>query len=308
MDKVIKNRKALQIILQTILGCALIYFFSRQFIRLNWATFRDQFSFHPAYALLTVILILGNLGIDYQKWQLTVRQIVNRPEPKILIKSYLAGVTTGLLSPNSLGNFIGRMFWFPRHQRINITLLTFFSNGAQYLASWTYGLIGLCLFNFDLINQTVPKYTVISLLFAIYLIGLFCYYNLEKIPLAILQSKRWLQRFRAILLRDRRFKTHLLLLSILRYLVFCLQYFFALRTFGVDMLWSYLPALFVIYFITTLTPSLFFGKLVVRESVALWILTPLTNQGELILGASVFLWLVNQGIPASLGVLTFKKN
>jgi hypothetical protein len=53
----------------------------------------------------------------------------------------------------------------------------------------------------------------------------------------------------------------------------------------------------------TLIPSLFFGKLVVRESVAVFVFSYVGIETPLILIVAFLLWLINLAIPAGIGGL-----
>jgi hypothetical protein len=97
-----------------------------------------------------------------------------------------------------------------------------------------------------------------------------------------------------------------LIFSFLRHFVFSVQYLFLLLAFGLEIELESLFYIWQIYFWSTLIPSLWFGKLFIRESVALWILGQITAQTEIVLLSSVTLWIMNQGIPALIGIPYFK--
>jgi hypothetical protein len=46
---------------------------------------------------------------------------------------------------------------------------------------------------------------------------------------------------------------------------------------------------------------LWFGKLVIRESISIWILSQYIENTGIILISSILLWCINQGIPAIIG-------
>ncbi|MGB0933980.1 MAG: hypothetical protein ACPGU5_06835, partial [Lishizhenia sp.] len=103
----------------------------------------------------------------------------------------------------------------------------------------------------------------------------------------------------------------LLLLSLLRFFVICLQYYFMLCVFQIEEFSVVFPLIAVLFLLTSLTPSLLLGKLIIRESVALFIFIGLYENEVLILSASLILWCINLGIPALFGgiiLLRFKQN
>jgi hypothetical protein len=97
-----------------------------------------------------------------------------------------------------------------------------------------------------------------------------------------------------------------LIFSFLRHFVFSLQYFLLLLAFGLHLDLESIFYIWQIYFWSTLIPSLWFGKLFIRESVALWILGQITTQTEIVLLSSVTLWFINQVVPALIGIPYFK--
>ena len=57
----------------------------------------------------------------------------------------------------------------------------------------------------------------------------------------------------------------------------------------------------------TLSPSLFFGKIIVRETIALTILSLVGIAGPTILLAAFATWLINQILPVLIATLLLKK-
>jgi hypothetical protein len=96
-------------------------------------------------------------------------------------------------------------------------------------------------------------------------------------------------------------------MSMLRYLIFVVQFILVLLSFGVDFSFSLVLAVFLLYLLTTLTPSLIFGKLFVRETVALLILSAFVSNPVVIIVSSLSLWGMNLGVPSLLGLFFLVK-
>jgi hypothetical protein len=90
--------------------------------------------------------------------------------------------------------------------------------------------------------------------------------------------------------------------SLLRHGIFSLQYWLLLKAFGLEISWEWFGWIWQVFFWSTLIPSLWFGKLFIRESMALLILAPLTTEPSVILFASLILWVINQIVPALVGI------
>ena len=98
------------------------------------------------------------------------------------------------------------------------------------------------------------------------------------------------------------FKLKILLISLLRYSVFCIQYYFLFLAFNIQttplVLFSLISSTFLL---TTLIPSFFFGKLFVRESAAVFIFSLANISVTIVLVVAFLLWLINLAIPAIFG-------
>lgn len=99
----------------------------------------------------------------------------------------------------------------------------------------------------------------------------------------------------------------LLLISALRFFVFSLQFLLVLTAFGATFSLDIFYAIIIVYFFTTLTPSLFMGKLFIRENYALFVLAPFVDNQLIILLASFSVWIINLALPALVGLFYFSK-
>jgi hypothetical protein len=63
-----------------------------------------------------------------------------------------------------------------------------------------------------------------------------------------------------------------------------------------------------IFLWTTLVPSLWFGKLVIRESIALLVLGSVGFGQVEILTSSILIWIFNLAIPSLIGIIICKQN
>jgi hypothetical protein len=248
----------------------------------------------PLWFLLAVLLVIPNQWFEFKKWRKIVSSFSTITPKSTLIKSYLAGNITGFVTPNLIGNFIGRMYFFERRYRPKIIVLTLLANGSQFLTSIYFGLLSITLFGFKpfQIPPLNPIYPTISISTTLIL-----YFTFER----LLKHFPLLKKINIHLLDSFEIRFSLLLYSVLRYLIFSFQYFLIICSFGVSIDLKLIPIIWSIYFWSTLTPSLWFGKIVIRESISIWILGQYIENTGIILISSILLWCINQGIPAIIG-------
>lgn len=308
MAKTIKNTRIPVLLLKICLLVLLSWLFYRQFSKISWSEATSFTVYHPFSLIVAVPLVFVNWGFEWLKWGEILRMSDIRCTFEVRMKSFLAGIMTGLLTPNMLGNFIGRMFWFQRRDRPALILLTLFSNAAQFLASIIFGLLAIAWLGIQDLGIPWSREKFLFFTSIGLLVLVLVYLFVEKIPLAIIRSNKWMDRLVPWMQQSRFFRFRLLLFSILRHGVFSCQYWLLLQAFGLDAEITWFGWIWQVFFWATLIPSLWFGKIVIRESMALWILGPLTGNPGIVLFTSVFLWVINQGIPAAIGIPYFRKN
>lgn len=256
----------------------------------------------PLALLACFGLLFFNWFFEFLKWKTILRISQISADFSVQLKSFLAGILTGFLTPNLLGNFIGRMFYFHRRNRPAIIIFTFFSNGAQFLASMLFGVVGL--FWMGLHDSTWESYFYYILLASSLSVILFLllFFQFEESQWKFIQENRFLKRVLPFLQHSNSFRIKLLLLSLFRHGVFSFQYWLMLAAFGLNPPLEWLGWIWQLFFWSTLIPSLWLGKLVIRESMAIWVLGTISGNPAAVLLASVTLWGINQGIPAMLGI------
>ncbi len=298
MYKTIKNSPILTFFVKLIFTGIVLYVFYTQISKLSWSGIKTLSIVNPIPFTLAILLAFLNQYLEYRKWKATLNFI---QESKHKIQSYLAGVLTGFLTPNLLGNFIGRMYYYPRAKRSKIIALTLVSNGAQFIASIFFGILSLAWLGQKQLN--IPPFDLIFTSIAAGIL-LIIYFFFDNLPLKL---KAWSTKLIPLLENTKEYRVQILVLSILRYLVFSLQYFLLFQGFGVSFSFEILGWIWQIYFWSTLAPSLWMGKLFIRESIALWVLIPIIGHPEIILVTSVSLWILNHGVLALISIPFFKK-
>ncbi len=298
MYKSIKNSPIVSLFVKLIFTSIVLYIFYKQINKLSWIEIKKIKIQYPISFGLAILLSFVNQYLEFSKWNKTLKFI---KESTNKVQSYLAGVLTGFLTPSLLGNFIGRMYYYPRVKRPRIITLTLLGNGAQFIASIYFGLVSLAWLGQKQLNIPPFEFYFVSIVIVFILL---LYYFFDNLPIPI---SKWKTKILPLISDTKEFRLKLLTLSILRYLVFSIQYFLLFQGFGIPFSIELLGWIWQIYFWSTLSPSLLLGKLFIRESIALWILIPIIGHPEIILSTSVTLWIINHGIIALIALPFFKK-
>ena len=274
---------------------AIIY---TQLKKIDWKDLHAISIVEPISLVCALLLTFVNQFLEYRKWKATLTFL---EESTQTVQSYLAGVLTGFLTPSLLGNFIGRMYYYPRKKRTQIIVLTFLGNGAQFLASISFGLLAVALLGQEQLN--IPRFNS-GIAMGVITLMLLVYFLFDKSPVPI---QKWKTKIIPLLVGTEKVRFKILLFSLLRYLVFSMQYSLLFHAFGIPFSIDLVIWVWQIYFWSTLAPSLWLGKLFIRETIALWILLPIIGHPEIILLSSVSLWIINHGVTALIALPFFKK-
>ena len=255
----------------------------------------------------SIMLVIPNIWFAFLKWKVTVNIIDESADVPKLNHSFFAGLVTGMLTPNMVGNFIGRCFYFDRSHRIPITLFTLLSNFAQFLASLTFGWFAVLLLG-DLYIFEASDSFIIWLGIGV-LIAYLIYFFIDNF-MYLIRSKGYIKTFRDTLNKKRSYRIVILLLSFARFGIFTFQFLLLLHAFGESLSFQNILAIWQVYLLTMLFPSLFLGKIGVRESVALYVLTGtgIAMNEYAVLLTSLIIWFINSLSPALIGLAICKNN
>ena len=252
---------------------------------------------HYDFLILLIFLMPVNMYIEWVKWNIILRDQTVGSQQKL--HSFLSGIVSGVITPAYAGNFLGRMLYFPRSTRKNIIVNTLASNSSQFIMSISMGIFALHIIYFNSLDFIVH---ICLLIINLGLFLLFFYGDvlLEKFP------SRYLKQISRVII-SRKLRMQLLILSFLRYCVFVIQFLLALMVFDVNFDMHILLWIMLMFGAITVSPSIFMGKLIVRETVALSILTLIGLPASAILLAALSTWLLNQILPALTATLLVKK-
>ncbi len=255
---------------------------------------------NPWALLAATVLVFPNLWLAYRKWKITLNAIDVKSDQRTRIHSFFAGLVTGLLTPNMIGNFIGRFYYFDKKHRANITAFTVLSNWGQFLASITFGAVSVVWLGELIVWKDETR--LLYVLLIVVIIGYLFFFYVDNF-LRFFKRLQFGVAFKSLLKRSPWFRTKVLLLSYARFVVFTLQFSLMLLAYGADWSWGLTAAIWQVYLLTMIAPSLILGKVGVKESIALFVLSTLGINEITILFSSLSIWFLNTVSPALLGLI-----
>ena len=259
-----------------------------------------------------ILLSFVNWGLEAKKWQLMMYDL--QPiKYWIAFKAVLSGVTFSLNTPNRIGEYGGRILYVTSGNRLKAISLSIAGSICQLAITLFMGCGGLIYliyfsdFSNDVIMGILPFWMKVFLLITI-AASLVVLFFLLKLPWIIQLAEKinWMKRpIKYIKVLDN-FKTDLLfkllLLSLLRYIVFVIQYLFLIKILQVETEWVQgFWIIAILFLVMAIIPSIAIAELGIRGkfSTALFGLYSANIIG--ILAASFGIWLINLFIPALAG-------
>jgi len=250
--------------------------------------------------LIGVFLLLPvNLALETLKWKRVSRYLENQPL-SLAIKAILAGISSGFVTPNRLGDIVGRMHFLQPENRKSAVSLAAINSLTQNLAILLPG-IPLAILFFMQKQSAVQSATYILFLIAILLLFLVTLIVLPVIARRI-KSEQIQTYFSG--LTNYTFKDMVVITgwSLLRFGVFSFQFFLMLRFFGVELsLTQAITSIPVMYLLVTFTPAFAFSEALIRGSWAVFVIGTFADNLPGILMAGVGLWFVNVVVPVVIG-------
>ncbi len=303
--------------------CSLWFIFKKVFNQESSGDYLTQLKIalsQPDALLLFVIvfiLMIVNWTVESLKWRFMIGKI-EKISLRTSLEAVYSGLTVSFFTPNRIGEYAGRVFHLREGKRMQATFITVIENSSQLLVTIITGSVA-CMFyirEYLVIDQWI-FYIVRFLLFAFTVFFTFLFFNLdlfEKIFGRLNLSEYWKKIFHVFALYTKAELFRVLLLSLVRYIVFSLQFFILLRAYG--SAFELLPCLMMTamtFFVMSVVPTFTIAELGIRGAVSAYFFGKLTPDVLPVLNATFSLWLVNLALPALAGAFfifdfRFEKN
>ncbi len=257
---------------------------------------------------ITLLLMLLNWGLEAFKWQQLVNHLMPISWSKALL-SVLAGVSFTMLTPNRMGEFLGRLLYMPDGSRMKAATLTAMSSMSQLIITMAAGLIGVWYLQQNnqaqwpiLLTNVLLYGTVLALL-----ITTVIYFNVGGM---IRLVEKWppFNKYAAFIHAVGEIESWELLkilgIAALRFVVFLAQYWLVFKALEIDIEWANMVAgTAAMFLILAVIPSVSLAELGIRGKTSLYVFGIFSANSLGILVASGVIWLINIILPALAGSL-----
>lgn len=253
---------------------------------------------------LILLLTFLNRFIEILKWQNLVSWLQHLSLSKAT-EQVLAGVTTGIFTPNGIGEYAAKALYFKKQQAKTIIFLNLICNGIQLFIAVIAGIIGLIIFNY--MFNVLPDFAVPGIAGVLAVIG-FILFKARKITIRGYSLQLLYKRIAEI---PKKIHNKNNALALLRYIALLHQHYFIFLLFDV-----YLPypvmisTIAAVYFVGSSLPTFQFLDFAVRGSVAVYFFGIVGVNEWVVVLAATLQWLLNIVIPVSIGsiyVINFKR-
>ncbi len=274
-----------------------------------WLRIKESFNSPLIWNLIAVVVLMFvNWGIEAVKWKLSVKPVQQVSFSKAL-QAVLSGVSFSVSTPNRIGEYLGRVLYMNEGNRLKTISITIVGSISQLIITLLAGCIGL----FILRNEIEAKQLISPMWMSVILYGVMAvllvtglfYFRLswivkwaDRLP----GSKRFTYLVEALEEFHASMLLKLLLLSLLRFTVFILQYYLLFVLFDVHLSgWQVFWTISVSFLVMAIIPTIAIAELAQRGKVVTAIVG-LYSANELgMTFATGGIWFINLIMPAIIG-------
>ncbi len=249
-----------------------------------------------------ILLFFGfaaaNWFFEILKWQ-TVISPVRKLSLTEATRQSLASLAVSLPTPNRIGEYGAKAYFFAPDKRKKVLLLNFFSNITQMGITCIFGFYGLVyvIANFGLSISVVNGLIVVL---ALMIFGITGYIFKEKELLIKDLSIGKILRYTKSLPIEVKVKT--ILYSLLRYIIFSSLFYLLLNFFEAKIdVSEAMPIILAMYLLASVVPTIFIFDVVIRGGIAVWLFSLAGIPEWPVLCTVLAMWLLNFVIPAVWG-------
>jgi len=235
----------------------------------------------------------GNWLAESLKWKFITIPIAQLSLKSAIIQT-LSAHAIAVMTPQKIGEYGARPFFFPKHQAKKVIAYTLINSSLQLAATLFFALFGMAYFMiyFKEILLNADYYPLIGLV--LFSIISLLFFTRKKI-------RYKLKSFFQVKI-DRNSVKISGILSLIRYLIFSHQYILLLNIFYGDVLYVHaLPMLFLLYLFISAVPSVFVFDIAVRGGLGVFFFGLLDIPASGVILTATFMWLANAGLPALIG-------
>lgn len=258
---------------------------------------------------IVLVLMISNWSIEAMKWRLLLSGTETFSFLRSL-QSVLTGVAVSLITPNRIGEYMGRILYLRNVNKLQGVSVTIIGSFAQLIVTGFLGMVGL-VYYIAKIQQSTWLY-VLLVGSVVMCIGLtYFYFHLYKMVDWVARFS-FLRKIKTYIEVVKRFDMYILyrilFLSTLRYVVYTLQFLFLLKLFLVEAnSIDLIATIWLIFWAMAIVPTIAIAELGIRGETALFFMLPLSSNNLGIVSSTALLWLINLILPALVGCLLVYK-
>ncbi|RPH34002.1 MAG: hypothetical protein EHM93_02235 [Bacteroidales bacterium] len=262
----------------------------------------SQNLFWFGFAIMLMPLVWA---LEAYKWRFALSEYVSISFWKSW-RSVWYGVVAGQLTPNRIGEPIGRLALIDSEVRGKAGFVAVWCSFTQQVATILFGLFSI--FWWLVVNDYAVLPSGVPLWFVFFTI--LCWVSLMIMGIVKVHwIAQWFEKFGWVkrilhgekLIIDFSASTFFIvqIISILRYIVFSTQYVILLKLFGVSASLADLYAVVgLTYLFSSFIPTFSASEVGVKAGFAIWFASMISDNAVGVTAASLFLWVLNLAIPA----------
>jgi Lysylphosphatidylglycerol synthase TM region len=276
---------------------------------------RGSFTGPQSWKIVVVMLLMFvNWGLEAWKWKLSVQPVQHLSYGRAF-RSVLAGLSLSINTPNRVGEYLGRMLYIEEGKRLRVISLAVVGGMSQLIITMLAGSFGLWYVKLHLSDATTPGnglslFWLTALFYgvlvatSVLLVFFFRLSWLAKVMEKIPGISKHAYFFRDIEDLGHKVLLKLLFLSLLRYLVFVIQYILLYQVFGVALDFSMAFWLVsVMFLVLAIVPTIAIAELGVRGKASTALVGMFSTNTVGISITTLSIWLINLAMPALVGGL-----
>ena len=249
------------------------------------------------YFVLAFLLMPVNWLIETWKWYKVSRQVESVSFKKALF-SLLVGMAYGHLLPGRSSEFLGKILFFSEKNKANISVLHFVNAAFQMYITLLVALLFIVLNILFSHNANTSSFYLISFLSFLFFIAF-------TLLIVYADKLNFLKKFLPALNYELPIilKLELLFWSMVRYIVFVLQFYWIFKIFSPHQLFNYtfVSSLSLYYLLTSLIPMISIIEVAVRSLIAIMVFQNTNTNDVQLTIITTLIWLINLVIPSIIG-------
>ncbi|MBC7861938.1 MAG: flippase-like domain-containing protein [Bacteroidia bacterium] len=307
-----KNRKFFFFSIKILVGVALTWVLFvklyKEGEKIDVELYKKKFSETSVILLLLFSLLLMpvNWIIESVKWKMIISNCLEKMSLRTAIKSVFTGVAFGNLAPGRATEFAGKILFVSEKNRLSASFLHFVSGSSQLMITIVFGSFAFMFSSFQFPGSVIFFYVFAFLLSLLFIFLCFLFLNPHKV-FSFLQKFRFFNKYASGKIEvPRPVLKKLFALSLLRHLVFSLQYFLIIKCFFIcDDTFFIFNGIFLSYLVMAVVPM--FGPIeaLMRGGIGILVFSSVEPVNMNVFVSSTMIWIINILIPTAIGFFFF---